>query len=279
MGLAETQIAERPLHGIDAARYDHVAAMALEFEHGLIDGCQRGSARRIGGVVHAAEIETIGGAPRRNVQKNSGKAILGPLRQPLGRLWRKRTEKAGHLGADGILRTNIANAAAGSQNDRCPLVNFGGIFQSGVRQASPHDFQRHELKRIDSLHRARRDTVAQRIKQKIVQETTPARVDMVRRGAVLVEVKPPVPALSRDFNGAFELVENVVPKFLDAVGFWKDAGKSDDRDIGGPRLAAIERRHGARLRQAGPPKAHANSMLTERCNSATVLTSRRRVAT
>ena len=211
---------------------------AFEFEDGLIDGGQRRGACRVGRVIHAAKVEPVGRASGCDIEQNSGKTVLGPLRQPLCRFRRERSEKARHFRADGVLRTNIAYAAAGAENNRRALVDFSRVLQACIRQTSTHDFERHQLKRVDGLQRARRNSIAQRIEQKIVQEAAPARVDVVGGGAVLVEVEPPIPAFARNFDGALDLVENVVPQLVDAFSLREDAGNADDRDVGRARAAA-----------------------------------------
>ncbi len=116
-GLGEAEIAERPLNSVDSAREDHVGAAGLEFQHGLVDGGKARGAGGIDGVVHAAEIEPVGGAACGDVEEDAGKAVFGPFGQAGGGVGVDLPEEAGHLGPDGILRAHVPCPARGAEDD------------------------------------------------------------------------------------------------------------------------------------------------------------------
>ena len=240
--LAEAEVAEGSLHRVDAAGDDEVAAARHQLGDALVDRRQRRGAGRVDGEVDAAEIEPVGDPPGDDVEQDAGERVLGPLGQPVGHVGRERAAEARQLGAQPVLRADVAGAAAGADDHRGALAVEGLLVIAGVLDRLPRHLERHQLHRVDRGDRLRRHAVAHRIERHVVEEAAPLRVDLVLGGAVGVEVEAPVPAMRRDLGDRVDLVEDVLPVLAGRVRLGQDAGDADDRDVGRRVGVASDRR-------------------------------------
>ena len=110
LGLAETEITEWPLNGINAPDDHHVTAAVFEFNHALMHGCQRRRTSRIDGEIQSAEVKTVGCAPCSYVEQNAGKAVLGPFGKPIGNIGRQLTRETRDFRPNSVLCADITGA-------------------------------------------------------------------------------------------------------------------------------------------------------------------------
>ena len=171
--LAEAQIAKRSLNRVEAAGDDQVAAPRHEFGHALVDGRQRRGACGIGGQVHAAEIQAVRDASGRDIRQNSGERVFGPFRQSFSNLRGQIAAEAGQFGAQSVLHSDIADTAAGADDDRgaLPIERLDTV--SGVDQRAVCDLQSHQLHGIDGLDRFRRHPVLRGIEGQVIEKAAP----------------------------------------------------------------------------------------------------------
>ena len=194
----------------------------------------------------------------------------------VGHLGRQRAAEARQLGAQAVLRADVAGAAAGAEDHRGALAVEGLLVIAGVLDRLPRHLERHQLHRVDRGDRLRRHAVAHRVEHHVVEEAAPLRIDLVLGGAVGVEVEPPVPAVRRDLGDRVDLVEDVLPVLARRVRLGQDAGDADDRDVG---RRVGRQRPASRPRRAGCCSSAAAPSLTSRCSASIRVTRERRVAT
>ena len=106
------------------------------------------------------------------------------------------------------------------------------------------DREDQQLTGLDRGERARRNPVMNRIEGDRREEATPLRHHLVARLRIRVEVKIEVETLAWHLGDRVDLVEDVLPERLDALGSRKQTPHPDDGDIDGavcPRASARRR--------------------------------------
>ena len=102
---------------------------------------------------------------------------------------------------------------------------------AGITQRPRRAFQRQQLHRIDGFHRAGGDAEAGRVEHDFVEEAAPARVHLVARVLVRIEIQGFIPAILGHFgNRAFQ-TQYLAPEIVRAVDLRQDHADADNRDI------------------------------------------------
>jgi hypothetical protein len=213
-GLAEAEIAEGILRGVDASHDHHVRRVGFELAHRQVDGGERRSAGGIDHVVDSAEVEAVRDPARCHVQQQPRERILRPFGQkPVRAIDDRGSRTAEHerkARPQEVPRAEIARAAARPQDHRRARPVVGAIGVARVLDRLPRRLEREELHGVDRRKRVRRNSELHGIEALVVQKTAPLRVDLVLGLPVGVEVELPVPPVLGTLGDGVDFGEDVV---------------------------------------------------------------------
>ena len=136
-----------------------------------------------------------------------------------------------HGGADGIVQANVTEAAAHAEDHaRFALIERAGV-ERGVFERFFDRDQRKQLHGIDRLQGVRRNAVAHRIEGDIGQKSAPARVHLVARFFVGIEVTVGIEARLRNFGNSIYFADDVGPELANVFRFGHHAAHAHDGEI------------------------------------------------
>ncbi len=228
---------------VHTAAEHQVRGVADQFLAGGVQRRQRGRARRVHRVVHAAEIETVGDPPGDDVREHAGEGVLVQCRQAFGQGGWDRPEE-GRVGRAEAVGGGEVRAGLGAEDHRRARPVERPVVVAGVAQSPRGHLEGEQLPGFYAAQRLRRDTEAQRVERDRREEPAPpgrhppaappgiraTRGPLVRGldGSV-VEVR--VPAAARHLGDRVDAPEHVGPVLGGVGGAREHTGHADDGHV------------------------------------------------
>ncbi len=226
---------------IGSAAEHHVAAPPDQFLARDVEGGERGGARRVDGVVRAAEVEAVGDPPGDHVDQRTGEGVLGQRWQLLVEFGGNRAEVTRQHGPQ-CCRAGQVTACFGTEHDAGagPVEAALGIARVG--QGPRRHLQGEQLHRFDRRQRGRRNAEAQRVERYFRQEAAPfRRRPRTTATAALRVVRRRIPAVRGYLGDRVDVADDVRPEGVQVRRAREHPGHAHDRHVERLRRGLVHR--------------------------------------
>ena len=249
-GLAEADVHEHVVHGVDAAGDDHVGAPELEVGDGHGHRREGAGAGGVGDAVGPVQVEPVGDAAGDHVAEEPGEARLRPLGEALADalddvvdLALLEAGVAHRLAPDRVLEPRRHGdgqllRAGHAEHDADAIAGY--VLEPGAREGvlehlARHD-EREELRGVGRGHQLGRDAGLGRIEVDRREEAATAGVGLVGRGGIGVVVVVHQPVARWHLAEQIGAADDVAPEAGLVGGAGEERAHADDGDGGAGEL-------------------------------------------